>query len=138
MKDFETIEISGDVGLKIFGDTLSILFMNAARGFYSLTTDIGNIQVKRSKTIKISGESLEGLLIAFLNELIFYLDTEGFIGKDVTIHQIKNDFIEATVSGEDFDPNRHEPKLLIKAATYHNISIFKTDGFWTASVIFDI
>jgi SHS2 domain-containing protein len=46
--------------------------------------------------------------------------------------------LKATISGEDFDSERHESKLLIKAATYHKLRIEKTDDTWEAEVIFDI
>ena len=32
----------------------------------------------------------------------------------------------------------NESRLLIKAATYHNLSLKRTDSYWEAVVIFDI
>jgi len=46
--------------------------------------------------------------------------------------------LKASISGEDFDPKRHENKLLIKAATYHKLRIEKIDDTWEIDVIFDI
>jgi len=46
--------------------------------------------------------------------------------------------MSARVSGEDFDPERHEKRLLIKAATYHRLSIEEEEGQWVAEIIFDI
>ncbi|MCX5719343.1 MAG: archease, partial [Nitrospirae bacterium] len=40
--------------------------------------------------------------------------------------------------GEDFDPERHESKLLIKAATYHKLRIENVGNMWEVDVIFDI
>ncbi|MBM4129219.1 MAG: archease, partial [Nitrospira sp.] len=37
-----------------------------------------------------------------------------------------------------FDPERHERKLLVKAATYHMLRIERTDDVWEIDVIFDI
>ncbi|HDO22232.1 MAG TPA: archease [Nitrospirae bacterium] len=138
MKKFEIIDISGDAGLRAFGNSVPELFKNAAKGMYSLITSLKSIEIKESRGVKASGESLEGLLIAFLNELIFYFDTDGFIGREITIERLSENHVEATVSGEAFDTDRHEPGLLIKAATYHNVNVRKTNGSWEASVIFDI
>lgn len=46
--------------------------------------------------------------------------------------------LKAAVSGEEFDTERHERKLLIKAATYHKLKIEKVGDIWQAEVIFDI
>lgn len=138
MEDFEYLDISGDAGLRIYGKGLPDLFVNAARGLYSLITDTGSIRVDKTIQVIAAGETTESLLIAFLNELVFYLDAEGFIGRDIEIKSLKAESVEATVSGEEFDPDRHERRLLIKAATYHNITVEKMDGVWAASVIFDI
>ncbi len=39
MKRFELIDISGDAGIRVFGESLEDLFLNAAAGMYSLITD---------------------------------------------------------------------------------------------------
>ena len=46
--------------------------------------------------------------------------------------------IKATVTGEDFDPEKHGRGLLIKAATYHKLKIERKEDHWEAVVIFDI
>ncbi len=138
MKQFEVLDISGDVGLRIFGESLKELFINAAVGFYSLITNTDVIDKLKTVTMKVTGESLEGLLVAWLNELVFFFDTDGFIGKTAKINKLDKNILEAEVIGEDFNLDKHESDLLIKAATYHNIKIEKEDGLWIAEVILDI
>ncbi len=138
MKQFEVLDISGDVGLRVFGNNLEELFTNASIGFYSLITDLDGIKESQTIAIKATGESLESLLVAWLNELVYYFDAEGFIGKVIKINNLDEDYIKAEVTGEEFDLDRHERGLLIKAATYHNLKIEKKDGMWTSEVIFDI
>lgn len=162
MKKYEQFDISGDVGLKIFGQTLNDIFTNAAMGMYSLITDTGKIKEKRTIEIAVQSTSLESLFVSWLNELIFNFDTYGFIGKRVVITETTpslilpprggglgggeiNEFpntqtymLKATISGEDFDSTRHESRLLIKAATYHKLRLEKIKDTWEAEVIFDI
>ena len=138
MKRFELLDISGDAGIKAFGESLEDLFMNAAAGMYSLITDPESVVPKKSIEIKTDGDSLEGLLVAWLNELIFQFDTYGFIGKDIRIHKLNNTLIMSTIDGEDFLPERHGRGLLIKAATYHKLKIERKEDHWEADVIFDI
>ena len=138
MKRFELIDISGDAGIRAFGSDLSELFANSAAGMYSLITDPGSIVPRKSIEIKAEGASLEGLLVSWLNELIFQFDTYGFIGRDIHIQKLNNTLIMSTIDGEDFVPERHGRGLLIKAATYHKLKIERKEDHWEADVIFDI
>jgi SHS2 domain-containing protein len=135
---FEIIDISGDAGIKAYGNTLEEAFINSAMGMYSLITDLEGIHEKRAIVVAVESHSPEGLLVSWLNELIFHFDTYGFIGKSVRIGSLKNNRIDAVLSGEDFDLERHERRLLIKAATYHAVRIENISGQWEIDVIFDI
>ena len=135
---YEVLDISGDVGLKVHGETLEELFINGAVGLYSLITDLSRVKPEKSININVYSESLDGLFVSWLNEIIFQFDTYGFIGREVKIESLTENRIEAIIKGEDFDPERHERGLLLKAATYHNLKIEKRNGIWRAEVIFDI
>ncbi len=137
-KDFEILDISGDVGIRVYGENLEKLFINAARGLYQLITENSNINPSRAVDINVYSESLDGLLVGWLNELIFQFDTYGFLGSDIEIKNLSENRIEATIFGEEFDPKKHEKGLLLKAATYHNLKIEKQNGLWSVEVIFDI
>ena len=148
MKKFKVLDISGDVGLKAFGKSINEVFTNAAIGMYSLITNLRTIKKEKTINVSIKNDSIEGLLVSWLNELIFHFDAYGFIGKRIVINELilGNDQpaglqacgLKASITGEDFDPKRHESKLLIKAATYHNLRIEKVGNMWEADVIFDI
>jgi len=150
MKNYEQIDISGDVGLRVFGETDEKLFQNAAAGMYELITDVSTVTETEEKEIALSAENHEVLLVRWLNELVFLYDTYGFTGRRSTVH-IKNAGsarddensqlpleLKAVVSGGIFDPDINEQRLLIKAATYHTLTVRKTSSRWEATVIFDI
>jgi len=137
-RGFEILDISGDIGLRVQGLSLEELFMNSALGLYSLITDLSGVEPADSIEIRLESESLDGLFVGWLNELIFRFDTHGFIGKEVMIETISENRVEAGIRGEGFDPKRHERGLLVKAATYHNLKIENKDGIWTAEVVLDI
>jgi SHS2 domain-containing protein len=138
MDAYEVIDISGDVGIRAFGKDLKEVFVHAALGMYSLITDIEAVERKKSIDIHIEGDSREDLLVSWLNELIFHVDTYGFIGKNISIMKFTEEALAARLDGEEFNPERHERNLLIKAATYHQLSITQANGLWRAEVIFDI
>jgi SHS2 domain-containing protein len=138
MKRFEQIDISGDAGIRAYGRDLSDLFLNAAHGMYSLITEPGGISPTKSIEIETEAGSREGLLVSWLNELIFHFDAHGFLGGKIVIHELTDTYLSAAVSGEDFDPEKHDSGLLIKAATHHKVKVEEKDGHLEAEVIFDI
>jgi SHS2 domain-containing protein len=138
MKGFQILDISGDVGLKAFGESINEVFMNAAIGMYNLITNLDGIAENKTIDVSVESLSMEGLFVSWLNELIFHFDAYGFVGKKIDIKHFSDNKIIATITGEEFDPERHDRKLLIKAATYHKLRIEKGDETWEAEVIFDI
>ncbi len=135
---FEVLDLSGDIGIKAYGKTVSEAYANAGIGMYSLITDISGVDERDSAELELNGDSPEGMLVAYLNELIFRFDTHGFIGRRVEVPYLSGNTIRVMVHGEKFDPDRHERRLLIKAATYHNIKIERVDRVWEVEVVFDI
>ena len=135
---YEQLDISGDAGVRATGGSLEELFESAALGMYSLVTDLEGLREKTTITVEAESDSPEGLLVSFLNELIFRLDTDGFVGKKVRMLRMGEEKLKAEITGEEFDPERHEAGLLLKAATYHGLKVEERDGRWSAEVIFDI
>jgi len=162
MRDFEVLDISGDIGIKAFGKDMEEAFVHAAQGMYSLMTDLERVQEKKKIDITVENNSLDGLLVSWLNELIFNFDAYGFIGRKIEVNEFTPTLtlpprgggkgegevdkiasqptykIKASIRGEEFDQERHEGKLLIKAATYHKLRIEKIHGIWEIHVIFDV
>lgn len=140
--NFEILDISGDVGIRAYGKDYKEMLISAAIGMYSLITDLDKVLEKNSLSISVQSDSLEGLVVRFLNELIFNFDTYGFIGRRVVINAFEekpeNLMVLAIIYGEEFDPERHERRLLLKAATYHNVKVGKINEKWKTEVVFDI
>lgn len=142
------LDISGDVGIKARGESCEAALINAGLGMYSLVTDIGGVDERQKLEFDVSCDSLEGLAVNYLNELVFQFDSNGFIGRRIEITgfgapreggEAGSRFaMKVSAYGEEFDPERHERRLLIKAATYHRIRAERGDGGWEIDVIFDI
>jgi len=136
MKGFEQVDISGDVGIRVWGRGLEELFENAGIGMSELITDTATIEEKECRKVQIEADTTESLFVQWLNELIFLFDTQALIGRRFKV-EIKNRSLRAEVYGDKFDPSRNEQRLLLKAATYHGLSLKKND-LYEALVIFDI
>jgi SHS2 domain-containing protein len=73
------------------------------------------------------------LLAAWLGELAFLAETEGFVPARATGLAVGEDELKATFHGRTASP-RH----LIKAATYHRLRFEAVDGRWRARAVLDV
>ena len=137
MQPFEVIEHTADVGIIAYGRSLEELFANAAVGMMSFLIDLASVRVIQQRTVSADADEREGLLIAWLNELLVLLNADGFVPGRFAVRDLTPTRLRAEVAGEPVDPARHLFHLDVKAATYHGLEI-KQDGLWQARVIFDV
>jgi len=139
VRPYQRIDTTADVGLVSAGTTLKDVFVNMAKGLFSLMTPLPRIRKTVSQRVRIHNGSKEDLLIAWLNELIFIFDTRYLLFRYFDITCLEEGELEAVCSGEPIDPKRHILKLEVKAATYHQISVqMDASGIWHARVILDV
>ncbi len=136
-KEFEILEHTSDIGIIAYGSGIREVYINAARGMFSLITSPDDVEEGEDREIEIEATDSEGLLVAWLNELIYLFDAENMLLKRFDITRLTDTTLKATVYGERADLSRHSIKIGIKAATYHMLSIEKGDGV-KARVLFDV
>ena len=138
MLDFEIIEHKADLGVIAYGADLKGLFGNAGRGVFNIIAGDSQILNRVTREIRLRAPGLDSLLVYWLNELIYLVDTENLIFGDFKIVEIKQKSLQALCHGEKIDPSRHSLYGAIKAATYHNLEIKRTEKGYSARIIFDI
>ncbi|HER25014.1 MAG TPA: archease [Candidatus Atribacteria bacterium] len=141
MKEFEILEHTADIGIAAYGKTEKEVFINAARGMFEIIAgDTRNLKENFADKIKLEADNPEGLLFAWLNELLYISDTKWVILNRFTIKDLSQNQIRAEIKGRTIDQLGHKIKREIKAATYHHLEIKKDEesGLWRAQVIFDI
>jgi len=134
---FEFIDHTADAGIRVQAPTLKDLFETAGLAFTELVTSADSLDCRVEREFKLQEDDIETLLVSWLQELLYLLDTEDLIfGRfQVKIHELS---LEATAWGNVFDPNIHTMKTEIKAVTYHQLEVARSDQGWQAQVIFDI
>jgi len=134
---FEFIDHTADAGIRVEAPTLEDLFETAGLAFTELVTSADSVDCRVERRFKLEEDDMETLLVSWLQELLYLLDTEDlvFARFQVRIHDFS---LEATAWGDVFDPNIHTMKTEIKAVTYHQLEVTKNDQGWQAQVIFDI
>ncbi len=141
MKNYELIEHTADIGIRVKGEDLEELFSNAALAMFDIIAEgkspsrqVTKPAIKNS--INLKADSQDELFIDWLNELLSLSATKELIFFDFKIKKIKNNVLEAEVSGRNVKEYRVNSE--IKAATYHQLKIADTADGWQAEVIFDV
>ncbi len=137
-KPFEIFEHTADIGLHAYGETLPVLFSNAAQGMESLLVPLEQVRVVTSREISVEGHNTISLLLAWLNELIFLFDAEYLLFRDFEIATLTDTALTGRAHGEPYDGQRHELSSAIKAATWHEAAVTQDDEGYTARIIFDL
>ena len=131
-------EVAADVGVEAWGPTVEACFRQCALGMSGLMVPVAAVAPVEAREVLAQGESLEALLVSWLNELIYLHDVEGFVLHDVVAARLDGLRLHATVSGEGVDPARHPRGVLVKAATFHQLALEREPGRVRARVILDI
>ncbi len=131
---YKPLEHPSDVGIVAFGKDKREILENAAYGMFSLMADLSQVEAKERFEIEAEGDSLDSLLVNWLNELIFYEDSKKILLKEFKINKLTDSKVEGVVSGEKIDMDRHSIYRPIKAATYNQLQISKNQ----AKIVFDV
>jgi len=134
MPRFKPLAHPSDIGIIAYGKTKKEIFENAAYGMFSIMADLKKVKAIQSLEIKVSGEDWGNLLINWLNELIYYADAKKMLFSKFKIKKINATQLEAAVSGEKIDLDRHSIYRSIKAATYNQLHVSSNQ----AKIVFDV
>jgi SHS2 domain-containing protein len=139
---FRTADSSGDVVLESDGADASQALLDLARGFSHLATAGSSLSASQEQAIDLKGRDPASLVVAFINELVFLLETEGFLPMDGTLvleGPSAAPHLRGRLKGDTFDASRHRRGLDVKAATYHGL-VFEapTNGSARIRVLLDL
>ena len=138
VKNYELLEHTADIGIRIKGKDLKGLFENAASSMFDIIAQKEEKEICGKETINIkqSADNLDGLFINWLNELLSLSATKNLIFCDFEIEKLDKNNLKAVITGENI--KNYELKTEIKAATYHELKLAKGKFGWQAEVIFDV
>jgi SHS2 domain-containing protein len=133
---FEELAHTADLEIRVWGVDMASLFKAASEGMFVLSgieeLDQGVSAVKQ--TISLDAMDYEGLLILFLEELLYRL-TEDYMMYEVQKLTISDEFtLKAQLKGSQIKSYQRD----IKAVTYHNLNIRSTQGGYEVNIVFDI
>ena len=137
-KTYEVIDHTADMGIIAYGTDLKQLFANAAGGMFDQMVNLDVVTESVTRTIKLTSDDTESLLVEWLNELLYIFDTEYLVFKRYDISVLNSGTLKAICYGDKLDFKANPPIREIKAATYHMLSIASNKEVFKAQIIFDI
>ena len=127
MGSFEFLDHMSDVYVEVQAKNISEAFEEAGKAVFETMTNIQSIEPNEKMEIKLEAEDKEALLFDWLGELIYIFDTKNKIFSKFNLKVLKkseNKFrLNAEIFGENFNPEKHEMKMDIKAPTYSLMEI---------------
>lgn len=136
MRQYEILEHIADLKIKAYGKDLPEVFVNMALG-------VASQQIKKAQAAPADGQyqkiivqsgDLPSLFIDWLNEILYQGEMNQKVYLDFKVLNFSENKIEAEMAGLPIE----ERLIEIKAATYHEMQIKKTNNHWEATVIFDV
>lgn len=137
----EFFDHTGDLGIHLYAESLDQLFEAAAAAVTGSICDVSLVEIRQEASVVLAGPSVDLLFVDWLDELLYRFETQGLLVKSssVTITRPPDGYrLIATVSGDQYDHGRHRMKTLIKAVTYHRLSVIETADGWQATVVLDV
>ena len=137
-KSYEIIDHTADIGLHVFGGNPVELFCNAARALTDVITDHRRVAAVDSVGVSVTGHDWPDLMVNWLREMLYLWSGKDLLVAAVDIQRISTHRIDAVVSVEPFQPERHRIRNEIKAITYHQIDVSEGLTGWEAKIILDV
>jgi len=135
MRRYEEIEHTADLAIKAYGRDIKELFANAAYGMFSaMGIDLEAIKPTLRREVRLEAPDREALLVDWLNELLYLHETEGEIYADFDIHALSETELRANIMGT----KGNGAKIVIKAATFHNLEIARMEDGYAVTITFDV
>ena len=129
-------EITSDVMFEAYGKDLKEVFANAAEAMFTIICKLDMVEPKEERKVEVTADSVEDLMINWLQSLIAEVDIEEMFFSKFKITDITPTQMTAFVYGEPIAPEKGE--TLVKAVTYHQYKFEKTADGYKVRVSFDI
>jgi protein archease len=133
---FEVLEHTADVGVRARGVTLEECFRQATLGLLEISATYRPNKGEK-RVIQVEADDLGALLVYWLDEVLYLQDSADAVVTDVTVNHVGPAEAKGSVSIAPRG-NHVLEGTAVKAITYHQLAVTRTEEGWTATVFFDI
>ena len=132
---FEIVDHTADWALRVQGNDFSTLLMNAALGMSSLlVAELYSVPLAVQRELELEAFDAETLLVDWLSELAYLAEEEQLVFREFRLRDVTPNYLAAQIRGG----RAPELQKHIKAVTYHNLVIEKTETGLTVTIVFDV
>jgi SHS2 domain-containing protein len=124
---------TADWALHVWAASLPALFVAAARGMNNLSGAQTAQSPLESRRFSAEAADNESLLVLFLSELVFVAEQEHLVFNEFNL-KVQDSKLNVLMTGA---PILSISKY-IKAVTYHNLKIQKTETGFQVDIVFDV
>jgi SHS2 domain-containing protein len=144
---FEILPHTADVGFRARGGSLTELFETAAMAMFAVEYEPGAVPLEYDRSVCVAGDDREDALYAWLSELIWLHDAEGFVPGRVDLRPLASSgagltvgglTVQGTASGADLGAWFRQTGPQLKAVTMHGLSVLAREGGYEATVYLDV
>ena len=120
---FDFFDVTADIGFTAYGNSLNECYENAGLALFNVISNTDNIEHNKTISFEVKSEDSVSLLYDYLEELLFYHETEFMLFSEFKI-ELNDDFsLKATIKGEEIDWSKHIRGCEVKAITFHMIEV---------------
>ena len=132
------LEIEAMSEREVFEDALRALAELLAEGQPAVSSAVVPLPAATpasdpARVVEVQAGDRPALLAAWLDELVFLAESEGFVATRLIELDLGAGRLRATVAGVI-----DEPPPLVKAVTYHRLAFAPADGGYVARVVLDV
>jgi SHS2 domain-containing protein len=135
---FQLLEHTSDVGILARGQTREEALTAASQGLVSILVDPAPFRPLEERYFKATGRDESAQIINWLNEILFFFDTDGLAFVEFEIDSWTTTELVGRARGERLDIDRHEFRTAVKGATYHQFESHQTSDGWEIRVFVDV
>lgn len=131
---FEILPHTADVRVRLVSVDERSLFVDGVAALLSVTKPQLDPREEETITLTVDAHDLTSLVVDFLNEVVWLLETRRLAPGSVTVVALEPTRLVASLAmnraiGWERD---------VKAVTYHDAEVRFTDGAWTTTLVLDI
>lgn len=137
------LDHTADIGFEVVeAPTIEDLFEETRRALLMTVFEEPPEGGEYEVSMRLSAPDLETLLVRWINELVFFIQGNGFVpvSADLQILETEDEgfFLEACLTGAPLDLEGYGWQGEIKSATFHGLEVTRENSGWRAQVILDV
>jgi SHS2 domain-containing protein len=138
---FRPLDHTADLAVEVTAASRDDLFAEVVPAFTHLMVEVDRIEERLSRRFELTAAEPALLLVDWLSELLYRFEVDGLLFRRAmaTVTDEEGGVrLRAEAWGEERDEARHPIQVLLKAVTYHGLTVGPAAGGWRARIVFDI